>query len=134
MSHGALAPWGGRVADEWTSGKYEASVNELLLSSDNDFIINRVGKITSTSYFAGDYTETLNYLIELSNSNEKYNLFSNNCVQKTYIALSKSNDNFKNFEFIRPNRAYNMVLFLANRHPDPLYKKYSKTHCYAMIY
>ena len=78
----------------------------------------RVNNITEIVYFEGDYTATYDYCSRLG-SNDKYNLYSNNCFQISVRAMAKSNALFADIEGVIPNLGYLQVLTI----PRIMFKK-----------
>lgn len=71
----------------------------------------RVDKISSTYYINGNFNPSFDYLLELSRKKElQYKLLTNNCVQVTSYALSKSYSYFNEFTTIIPE---NVLLAIA---------------------
>ena len=54
----------------------------------------RASKITNTYYFIGNYSATCDMVMAMAQSKEKYNLLTNNCVQKTLRAFHASDYRF----------------------------------------
>ena len=90
-------------------------VSAILAQVDDDnetattrFVAKRADKVTGVIYFEGDFTNTLFYLFTLKQAHENmdYHLFFNNCVQKTWIALSFSSNIFDNYFPLIPDNAY----------------------------
>ena len=85
----------------------------------------RAEKITDIYYFEGDYTATLVAIRDMANSGEKYNLLTNNCVQKTITAFSASDSRFGMVSYgienyLIPDRAVHKVAMLpSNKNSYP---------------
>ena len=80
-------------------------VHEVLSNTDLPYVGEREQLITNMQYLEGDYTQTYEYLTELSSETSKhiYNLFLNNCVQQTYYALGRSDVRFTGYTPLHPN-------------------------------
>ena len=100
-----------KVDDLGRDLSYHYNVIVAIQNSGNPFISDRARKTTETLYFQGDYTASLEWLEELQDQQKafpiaaEYHLIMNNCVQKSYEALSKSNPAFGSFHHIIPNHA-----------------------------
>ena len=70
------------------------SIIEILSASSNADVARRANLITDTYYFEGDYTKTYEAIRGYESSDEKYNLLTNNCVQKTLSAFCQSDSRF----------------------------------------
>ena len=85
----------------------------------------RAEKITDTYYFEGDYTATLVAIRNMANSGEKYNLLTNNCVQKIITAFSASDSRFGMVSYgienyLIPDRAvYKVAMLPSNKNSYP---------------
>ena len=97
----------------------EGVVSAINQSFNDGDIRNRASKITSTSYFSGDYTRTTNKAKKISERGEKYKLLTNNCVQNTLAAFMESDSRFTLAQFgdyrdIIPNYIYLKVRLLPS--------------------
>ena len=84
----------------------EGDIIAAIQNSSDARISNRASKISSVTYFEGDYTETLSYLQKLSTDAADYNLLKKNCYQETIRALSKSNSSFSKYMHVWPDAGY----------------------------
>ena len=79
----------------------------------------RADKVTSTFYFEGDYTKTLEAVRNDIEFGEKYNLINNNCVQKTINAFCASDSRFSlvcsGNGYLIPNDAATKVAMLPSK-------------------
>ena len=108
-------------------------VRRAISDSDNTFVKNRADKITAAFYFSGDYTETMNTLQGWVNENDHYQLLTDNCVQRSIIAMGKSNNLFDNLAFTIPNNAMYSVYIRSDNAVPNSWHFYSKTHSYRTV-
>ena len=108
-------------------------VRSAIADSDNTFVKNRAKKVTTTYYFSGDYTETLNTIQEWLSEEDHYQLLTDNCVQRCITAMGKSNSSFTMLSYTIPNHAMMSVFYRSdNSAPNP-WSFPSKTHSYLTV-
>ena len=84
------------------------SIEDVRLAISNNKKVLSIGEtrltnLSSIMYFSGDYTKTWNFCDKLQQTNEKYNLYINNCFQKSVQAMAQSNYLFNGVKGTRPN-------------------------------
>ena len=94
---------------------------QIALSNSVGKASKRADLITSIYYFEGDYSATLEAVKAMVESGEKYELLTNNCLQKTIAAFSASDSRFfmitygEIVYFLHPNSAATKVAMLPSK-------------------
>jgi len=114
---------GSYVEEIQTNGADMHDINalQIALSNSGGKASERADLITSIYYFEGDYSATLEAVNAMVASGEKYELLSNNCLQKTIAAFSASDSRFFMVTYgeivysLHPNSAAVKVAMLPSR-------------------